>query len=55
MPPNYWEVFDALKVLESFNETDIARYAEEEVSLQDITFEEAFRACVVHFANRWTP
>jgi hypothetical protein len=54
MPPHYWEIFDALKLLEGFTETDIAKFAEEEVSLQDITFDKAFRACVAHFRNRWT-
>lgn len=54
MPPYYWEVLDALRVLEGFTETDLAKFAEEEVGLQDITFDNAFRACVAHFRNRWT-
>lgn len=55
MPPYYWEVLDALKVLEGFNETDIAKFAEEEVGLQGLTFDKAFRCCVAHFQNRWNP
>jgi hypothetical protein len=54
MPPEYWELFDALKVLEGFNETDIAVFALEEAALQNTTFDRGFRGCVAHLASRWT-
>ena len=54
MPPEYWETFDALKVIEGFNETDIAAFAEEEAKLQNTSFDRGFRCCVAHLANRWT-
>ena len=54
MPPEYWGVFDALKILEGFTESDIAAFAQEEASLQNTTFDRGFRCCVAHLANRWT-
>lgn len=55
MPPFYWEILDALKVIEGFTETDVAVFAEEEAQLQNVTFDKGFRICVAHYRNRWTP
>ena len=54
MTPEHWEILEALKILEGFNETDIAKFAEEEMILQEIDFDDAYRCCVAHLANRWT-
>ena len=55
MTPDHWCIFDALKVLEGFDETEIAAFAIEESTLQNIDFAEAYRCCVAYLANRWTP
>tara|TARA_R110002073_G_scaffold8027_19_gene44878 strand:+ start:14357 stop:14620 length:264 start_codon:yes stop_codon:yes gene_type:complete len=54
MTPELWQAFDDLMILEPFDETEVARFALEEVELQNVTFDRAFRGVVAHFANRWT-
>ena len=55
MTPEHWEILDALLLVEEFDETDIVKFAQEESSLQDISFDQAYRCCVSHLAKRWTP
>lgn len=54
MTPDHWEVLDALKIIEGITETQLAAFALEEVELQALTFDQAFRGCVAHLANRWS-
>lgn len=55
MTPDLWRLFDALKVIEGITESQIAGYALEEVELQGLSFDRAYRGCVAHIANLWTP
>ena len=55
MSADLWRLHDAVKLVEGINESDIAAYALEEAELQNITFEEAYRACTAFLAERWTP
>ena len=54
MTPNLWEDLEFLRLVENIQEPEIAAFALEEMSLQDVTFDRAFRGVVAHFANRWT-
>jgi len=54
MTPLLWDNMEFLLLLEGISTTEVATYALEEMSLQNITFDNAFRAVVTHFANRWT-
>ena len=54
MTPLLWDNMEFLLLVEGITTTEVATYALEEMSLQNITFENAFRAVVTHFANRWT-
>ncbi|WP_417847326.1 hypothetical protein [Thalassoglobus sp.] len=58
LTPTIWDLFDCLKVLEGFNEQEIAAYALEELELQkspELSFDEAYRCCVCFIANQWKP
>ena len=54
MTPLLWENMEFLLLLEGITTTEVATYAQEEMSLQNIPFDNAFRAVVTHLANRWT-
>ena len=54
MTPLLWDNLRFLQLIEGITTTEIAAFAEEEMSLQDVTFDRAFRGVVAHFANRWT-
>jgi len=54
MTPLLWDNMEFLLLLEGITITEVATYALEEMSLQNITFDNAFRAVVTHLANRWT-
>ncbi len=54
MTPLLWDNMEFLQSLEGITQTEVAGYALEEVDLQKISFDNAFRAVVAHFANRWT-
>jgi len=54
MTPLLWDNMEFLLLLEGITTTEVATYALEEVALQDISFDNAFRAVVTHLANRWT-
>lgn len=53
MTPNLWEDLEFLRVVEDIQEPEIAVFALEEMELQDVTFDRAFRGVVAYFANRW--
>lgn len=53
MTPLLWDNVEFLRLVEGITDTEIAGYALEEVELQGITFDNAFRCVVVHLANRW--
>ena len=53
MTPGLWEELEFLRLVEDIQEPEIAGYALEEVSLQNVEFDRAFRGVVAHFANRW--
>lgn len=55
MSPDHWEEVEFLKIVEAISTQDMAKFALEEMELQDVTFDEAFRMIVAHLANRWTP
>lgn len=54
MTPLLWDNMQFLQSLEGITPTEVASYALEEMELQKISFDNAFRAVVTHFANRWT-
>lgn len=54
MTPDLWADLEFLRVVEGISQEEIATFAMEEASLQDATFERAFRGVVAHLANRWT-
>jgi len=54
MTPLLWDNMEFLLLLEGITTTEVATYALEEMSLQNISFDNAFRAVVTHLANRWT-
>jgi hypothetical protein len=53
MTGDLWNSLDFLKSFEGVTEAELAIYALEEMVLQEISFDEAFRCCVAHLANRW--
>lgn len=55
MTPQLWEELEFVQVMEGVSTAKLAEFAREEVALQDISFDQAFRAVVVHLTNRWTP
>ncbi len=54
MTPQLWDDFEFLEVVEGITAGELARFAVEEMELQQIDFDEAFRCVVAHLANRWT-
>jgi len=54
MDSPFWDEVHFLRVVEGITTAEIASFALEEVSLQNITFNEAFQCIVAHFGNRWT-
>ena len=54
MTPLLWDNMEFLHSIEGITQAEVAEYALEEVELQKISFDNAFRAVVAHFANRWT-
>ncbi len=54
MTPLLWDNMQFLQSIEGITPAEVAGYALEEVELQKISFDNAFRAVVTHFANRWT-
>lgn len=53
MTPLLWDNLEFLMLLEGITPTEVAGYALEEVELQSISFDNAFRAVVTYLANRW--
>ncbi|QDU80735.1 hypothetical protein Pla110_24680 [Polystyrenella longa] len=54
MTPLLWEKLEFLQIVEGVTTAELATYALEEMTLQDVTFDRAFRGVVAHLANRWT-
>lgn len=54
MTPELWSSLEFIQLLEGLTTAQIATFAEEEMMLQAVTFDRAFRGIVAHFANRWT-
>lgn len=55
MTPQLWEELEFVQVMEGVSTSDLSVFAREEMELQNISFDNAFRAVVVHLTNRWTP
>lgn len=54
MTPELWNSLEFIQQFEGLTTAQIATFALEEMTLQDATFDRAFRGIVAHFANRWT-
>lgn len=54
MTPDLWADLEFLKVVEHITTEELVQFALEEVELQSVTFDRAFRGVVAHLANRWT-
>jgi len=55
MTPQLWEELEFVQAMEGVTTAELAVFATEEMSLQGISFDQAFRAVVAHLTNRWTP
>lgn len=53
LTPDLWELKDVIESLEGISEGELSGFALEEVELQDLSFDLAYRSVVVHFVNRW--
>ena len=53
MTPDLWESLEFLEIWEIMSQIEIAKYALEEMTLQEVSFERAFRGVVAHVANIW--
>ena len=49
-----WNSLEFIEVFENITEAEVSAFALEEMELQNVTFNRAFRGIVAHFANRWT-
>lgn len=54
MTPDLWAGLRFLEVVEGINRTELAGHALEEMALQNVTFDRAFRGVIAHLVNRWT-
>ena len=54
MTPDLWQSLEFIQLFEGLTTAEVATFAQEEMTLQDVTFDRAFRGIVAHFANRWT-
>lgn len=54
MTPELWDDLKFLRVVEGISPEEIAGHALEEVELNNVSFDRAFRGVVAHLANRWT-
>ena len=56
MPPNLWKELEFVILMEGVTTMQIARWATEEVELNnDLSFDQAFRGVVTYITNLWTP
>ncbi|MCA9026699.1 MAG: hypothetical protein KDA86_15940 [Planctomycetaceae bacterium] len=55
MTPQLWEELEFVQIMEYVSTAELAVYAREEMQLQGISFDQAFRAVVAYLSNRWTP
>ncbi len=54
MTPTLWDDLEFIRLLENIQEPEVATFALEEMELQEVSFDRAFRGVVAHFANRWS-
>lgn len=54
MTPDLWNSLEFLEAWEFMSQTEIAEFALEEMTLQDVSFDRAFRGVVAHVANLWS-
>lgn len=54
MTPQLWESLELLKSVDGVTEGQLGIHALEEMELQPVTFDQAFRGIVAHLANRWS-
>jgi ABC-type Na+ transport system ATPase subunit NatA len=48
-----WQSLECVLILDHLTTADISAFALEELTLQDVTFDRAFRGVVALLANRW--
>lgn len=48
-----WESHELLKQVEGITENELAIYALDEMIVQSVDFDTAYRGVVAHLANRW--
>jgi len=53
MTPDLWNSLEFLESWEFMSPTELAGYALEEVELQNVSFDRAFRGVVAHVSNLW--
>lgn len=55
MTPQLWEELEFVLAMEAVTTAELSVFATEEMALQRISFDQAFRAVVAHLTCRWTP
>lgn len=53
LTPDLWEYKDAIEALEGITEAELSAHALEEMDLQSLSFDLAYRCIVAHLVNRW--
>ena len=53
MTPRLWDELEFLELMENVTTAQLAVFAREEMELQSISFDQAFRAVIAHLGNRW--
>lgn len=53
MTPDLWNSLEFLELWDIMSQEELAGFAVEEVALQNVTFERAFRGLVATVANLW--
>jgi hypothetical protein len=54
MTPLLWDGLEFLKMVEGIGTPELAAYALEEMALQNVSFDRAFRGVIAYLVNRWT-
>lgn len=54
MTPDLWKSLEFLEAWDFMSQDEVTKYALEEMILQDVSFNRAFRGVVAHVANLWS-
>ena len=54
MTPELWNSLEFIEIFENIKQAEVAAFAVEEMDLQGVSFDRAFRGVVAYIANQWT-